>query len=277
VLWSASGKATVLQDAGGGQGGSVALAINDAGQSVGDSFTPSGGLDAVLWSPSGKATVLQDVGGQGVSGVEAINDSGWSVGSSETGSNRSGSDAVLWSPSGKATVLQTPGSQGFNAAKAINASGWSVGSSVTLTSSEAVLWSPSGKATVLQYPGGQGYSYAEAINDAGWSVGISDTASGVCNPFGEEGCSYEAVLWSPSGKATNLGAILGSAWTDTFAVGLNGRGDIIGYGDYHGGRYGFLLAPVPEPSTWMMMLAGFAGLGFAGYRRAKAGHATLAA
>ena len=31
---------------------------------------------------------------------------------------------------------------------------------------------------------------------------------------------------------------------------------------------------VPEPSTWAMLLIGFAGLGFAGYRRAKAGHAT---
>jgi hypothetical protein len=26
---------------------------------------------------------------------------------------------------------------------------------------------------------------------------------------------------------------------------------------------------VPEPSTWAMMLAGFAGLGFMGYRRAR--------
>jgi PEP-CTERM motif len=33
---------------------------------------------------------------------------------------------------------------------------------------------------------------------------------------------------------------------------------------------------VPEPSTWAMMLLGFAGLGFAGYRRARAGGATLA-
>jgi PEP-CTERM motif-containing protein len=33
---------------------------------------------------------------------------------------------------------------------------------------------------------------------------------------------------------------------------------------------------IPEPSTWAMMLIGFAGLGFAGYRRAKAGCATLA-
>lgn len=32
----------------------------------------------------------------------------------------------------------------------------------------------------------------------------------------------------------------------------------------------------PEPSTWAMMLLGFAGLSFAGYRRAKTGPATLA-
>ena len=31
-----------------------------------------------------------------------------------------------------------------------------------------------------------------------------------------------------------------------------------------------LLTTVPEPSTWAMMLLGFAGLGFAGYRRATA-------
>ena len=33
----------------------------------------------------------------------------------------------------------------------------------------------------------------------------------------------------------------------------------------------------PEPSTWAMILLGFAGLGFLGYRRARAGHAVLAA
>ncbi len=78
--------------------------------------------------------------------------------------------------------------------------------------------------------------------------------------------------------------MLGPAWTDTQAVGLNNSGDIIGYGIYHSGFYGFLLTSdsgspisatsVPEPSTWMMMLVGFAGLGFAGRR---AGHKTRAA
>ena len=33
---------------------------------------------------------------------------------------------------------------------------------------------------------------------------------------------------------------------------------------------------VPEPSTWAMMLLGFAGLGFARYRKAKKAHATSA-
>ena len=33
---------------------------------------------------------------------------------------------------------------------------------------------------------------------------------------------------------------------------------------------------VPEPSTWAMMLLGFGGLAFAGYRRARAGQVTLA-
>jgi hypothetical protein len=32
--------------------------------------------------------------------------------------------------------------------------------------------------------------------------------------------------------------------------------------------------PIPEPSTWAMMLVGFAGLGLAGYRRAKTGDAS---
>jgi hypothetical protein len=38
----------------------------------------------------------------------------------------------------------------------------------------------------------------------------------------------------------------------------------------------FTLTPVPEPSTWALMLIGFAGLGIAGYRASQARAATLA-
>jgi hypothetical protein len=50
---------------------------------------------------------------------------------------------------------------------------------------------------------------------------------------------------------------------DSVALGINDAGQVVGTS----------FNTVPEPSTWAMMLAGFVGLGFAGYRRAKAGGA----
>jgi PEP-CTERM motif len=44
----------------------------------------------------------------------------------------------------------------------------------------------------------------------------------------------------------------------TYALGINDPGQIVG-----------LTFGVPEPSTWAMMLIGFAGLGFMAYRRTK--------
>src|SRR3984957_16404441 len=61
----------------------------------------------------------------------------------------------------------------------------------------------------------------------------------------------------------NLGSNLGPDIDLTFAYNLVADGS---------GGFGFDFAvggAVPEPSTWAMMLAGFAGLGYAGYRRAR--------
>ena len=41
--------------------------------------------------------------------------------------------------------------------------------------------------------------------------------------------------------------------------------------------YAVTVGSVPEPSTWAMMMLGFAGLGFAGYRKAKVARTALAA
>jgi hypothetical protein len=61
-----------------------------------------------------------------------------------------------------------------------------------------------------------GESAAVAINASGWSVGYSCT-------FPSSYCPDDlvAALWSPTGAGTNLGAVLGPAWSDTVAVGLN--------------------------------------------------------
>jgi hypothetical protein len=52
------------------------------------------------------------------------------------------------------------------------------------------------------------------------------------------------------------------------ALGPLGTGEIAGTG---------LSSAVPQPSTWAMMILGFAGLAFAGYRRSKKSAANLAA
>ena len=62
--------------------------------------------------------------------------------------------------------------------------------------------------------------------------------------------------------------------TDTFTISPTFGSDATGVSN------SFVEGPatsVPEPATWAMMLLGFAGLGFAGYRRAREGHATFAA
>jgi len=54
--------------------------------------------------------------------------------------------------------------------------------------------------------------------------------------------------------------------------GINDKGDIVGfYTTANDTVVGFVGTPVPEPSTWAMMLAGFAGLGFLGYRKVRQG------
>ena len=68
----------------------------------------------------------------------------------------------------------------------------------------------------------------------------------------------------------NLGSYSGPGVDLTFGYNLVADGS---------GGFGMDFAvggPVPEPSTSALMLLGFASLGFAGHRRARAGSATLA-
>jgi hypothetical protein len=285
-LWHAKGVAKLLGDPG-QEHFAQALAINGSGHSAGYACTTvtAGNCqdtEAVLWAPGGKATVLDYADGGSDSEALAINKSNYAVGWSTTATG--GYDAVRWSTTGAATVLKGLQGSSVSLAVAENNHGQSIGYSATATGDEAILWGPEGGiAAALKDPGGQGIEFALAINNSGRSVGYACTAVS-----GGECVDTEAVLWQSTGKATNLGALLGSDWSDTEAVGINDLGDIIGYGDYNNGTlngtYGFLLTPsagaaisaisaipgpaaaAPEPSTWAMLLAGFAGLGFAGYR-----------
>jgi len=51
--------------------------------------------------------------------------------------------------------------------------------------------------------------------------------------------------------------------------------DIVGAGAFNA-TFSLSGSIVPEPSTWGLMLVGFAGLGFAGYRQTRKAHAANA-
>jgi unsaturated chondroitin disaccharide hydrolase len=93
------------------------------------------------------------------------------------------------------------------------------------------------------------------------------------NILGSLSSSY---LGPPSGESVLFDGFPGKGGTNTALI----------YGDYYfteallrlqnvlDGKPGWVLyspTTVPEPSTWAMMLLGFASLGFAGYRRARVG------
>jgi PEP-CTERM motif len=76
---------------------------------------------------------------------------------------------------------------------------------------------------------------------------------------------------------TSIGPIVGSAEINSGSSFATSGGAFVLTSVGETATFAAATSGVPEPSTWAMMLIGFAGLGYAGYRRARAAHATLAA
>jgi hypothetical protein len=112
-----------------------------------------------------------------------------------------------------------------------------------------------------------------------WSAGSNSpysrgsTANGI-PPSGGYG------VWTMDGFTANYGALVGDAGSQLFLIGtgpiiLKGLSGplTVGYWDSYypdnSGSQTLKIGTVPEISTWAMMLAGFASLGFAGYRLSR--------
>ena len=108
-------------------------------------------------------------------------------------------------------------------------------------------------------PFGSTFTQALGVNDLGEIVGFYVGADGDQHGYIDNGGVFTS--FDPPGSAS------------TTINGLNDKGDIVGF--YTNPTTdtvdGFVGTPVPEPSTWAMMLAGFAGLGFLGYRKVRQG------
>jgi probable HAF family extracellular repeat protein len=121
-----------------------------------------------------------------------------------------------------------------------------VGDSIVDGRPIATEWS---NGQIIDLGGLPGFRVSDAIgiNKSGQVVGYSIV--------GAAGLQV-ATEWS-NGRVINLGALPGFRASD--AIGINGAGQVVGSSSSS-------VAAAPEPSTWAMMLLGFAGLGFAGWQ-----------
>ena len=269
------------------------IGINSAGQVVG------GSTNTVAYHAFHYDGTIHDLGtldGGGVdSSANAINDSGLIVGYAYTTANY----PHAFSYDSSMHDLGTLGGS-YSDARAVNAAGTIVGYAYTSADVEHAFLYSGGSMTDLGALSSATSSDAWGINAVGDVVGYLNYGGGYSNVFLYDGTMHD--LGGLPGFNTSLGyginasgEIVGSAvngitycafldyngtfrdlntlvgnldgWTLQSASAINDSGSIVGYGTIGGVQHGFLLTPVPEPSTLVVLLAGAIGLGLYGWRR----------
>jgi probable HAF family extracellular repeat protein len=242
--------------------GSHAFGINDHGQVVGSAGARQFS-SAILWSGNSRTDLGSIMGSYSI--ARAINNSGQIVGESTYAyDSDQPTHAALWFGDA-VTDLGTLGGTQSGAAD-INAAGNVVGWSEIAgsTGRHAALWT-GGTAVALDAFGGiYNEGEAKAINSAGLVVGFASSVSGG---------GSRAALWR-DGTAIDLNSLLGAdavaaGWVLQTANDINDLGWIVGnaYNASLGLESGYILAPVPEPETYAMLMIGLGLLGWLARRR----------
>jgi probable HAF family extracellular repeat protein len=279
ALWS-NGITTYLGTLGNSQ--SYAADINDLGQIVGESNATDGNIHAFLYS-KGSMNDLGNFGGKWGS-ADAINNSGQmainvstQVGGIQAYQYTSGSLTNLGNLGGDTTV-----------AHGINSNGDIVGYSTTDDGSmHAFITYNNQQMTDLNIPGG--HAEAESINDAGQIIGTYYVSDYVEHAFVYSNGTFSDINgdkdFSTATGINNLGEIVGMSWdghtqfpfvyqNETMyglndlivsdigttlwgAFSINNSGQIVVAGM---NGHGYLLTPIPEPSTLTIFISIFIGI-----------------
>ena len=105
-------------------------------------------------------------------------------------------------------------------------------------------------------------------------LGLND--KGIADGFAMIGGFQHGILYNSLTKMFTILDPPGS--TQTTLNGLNNAGDVVGFFvDAVGNTDGTLGTPVPEPTTWVMILTGFIGLGWLGLGRSRRSQVARAA
>jgi probable HAF family extracellular repeat protein len=266
--------------------------INDSGQVTGGSFTAQNqGIHAFYYDGT-----MHDIDKFGYSAGLGINASGQITGVSF--SNNSGPYAHAFFYDGTMHDIGTLGGQ-TSLGRGINASGQITGNSTLMPNSSLThAFFYDGTMHDLGTLGGSS-SEGDGINDSGQIAGSSGTASGATHAFFYDGAMHDLGTLGGSlseGRAINSsGQIVGdsfiagnslthafvydethgmqdlnslidplSGWSLENAYGINDRGQITGTGilttQFDSPHYAFVLTPVPEPSSIVLVALGVMGL-----------------
>lgn len=247
----------------GGLGGNVSTArgINDSGTAVGMARDSSNKFQAVQWlANSTEALRLATLGGS-TSAALGINNAGLIVGNS--GLSDGSVHAVVWGLNGLAiTDLGTLGGRS-STALAINSLGQVSGSSRMADGNLHAFITGAG-AQGMSDLGTLGWLHSQAsfINNAGVVVGNlfngTDGASYAAGHAFITGANGQGMVDMNSLVSLGDGLYLNDVW------GLNDAGQVL-VSDQNG--FGYLLTPVPEAASSVMLLAGLLTLGLLARQR----------
>jgi len=219
------------------------FSVNDVGLIVGG-YNP--GVHGFLYSGGNFSEVNASIPTFTATG---INSSGVIAGWYQASNCAAGAASCgLINNNGALTVLSPTGAH-LTIASGINNLGQVVGSFDANNIDHGFVYT-NGVYTILNAPGATNTD-AYGINNLGQIVGTYDDASGT-HAFLYDGVTYTTL--------TGLYAMR--------PFGINDAGQIVGQyqvADNGGGGVG----GIPEPSTWAMLLLGFAGIGFMAYSRKK--------